>query len=264
MILNARMYSATPVAKAGWRAIFDWVLAQAGVPGTHVDHDPPRLLSELWARDDLAAVMMCGLPYALREPKATVLAAPVPSLADYAGRAVYRSCIAVRADAPYAGTADTFGGTAGYTLKDSQSGYFAFRHLLITRYGTVQPYAAVVGGLMSARGIVQALVERRIDIGPLDSYVFDLIRAGDPEFAAQVRIVETTEPTPMPPIVATAPLAPAAVERLRAAFLAVEHEPSLDAARAAVCVARFVVPASASFDVLARRAEIVERAADWP
>ena len=52
-VANARMYSVTPAAKAAWREVLGWALDRAGVAAAFVDHDPPRLLSELWARDDL-------------------------------------------------------------------------------------------------------------------------------------------------------------------------------------------------------------------
>jgi hypothetical protein len=98
----------------------------------------------------------------------------------------------------------------------------------MTRHAdTPAPYREIVGGLMNPRGVIKALAEGRIDVGPLDSYCHDLIRDGDPGFAGEVRILESTDPTPMPPIVATAALDPATVERLRAAFLAVAGERSL-------------------------------------
>jgi ABC-type phosphate/phosphonate transport system substrate-binding protein len=260
------MYSVTPAAKAAWRIVLEWVLDRAGVSAAFVDHDPPRLISELWARDDLGAVMMCGLPFALRTPQPTILAAPVPSLPRYGGEAIYFSDLAVRADAPYRTLADTFDLRAGYTVKDSQSGYFAFRHHLLSRFpDRPRPYAAIVGGLLSPRGVIAALADGRIDVGPLDSYCHDLIRAGDPVFAAQVRVLETTPPTPMPPIVATAPLGDAAVARLRAAFLAVAAEPSLADARATLSLERFVVPAPSVYVVQKQRAQLVEtKGADWP
>jgi ABC-type phosphate/phosphonate transport system substrate-binding protein len=265
-LANARMYSVTPGAKAAWREVLAWVLERAGVAAEFVDHDPPKLLSELWARDDLGAVMMCGLPYSLRPKQPTILAAPVPSPPRYAGRAVYCSDLAVRADSPAGTLADTFGGRAGYTLKDSQSGYFAFRHHLMTRHPDVPaPYREVVGGLMNPRGVIKALAEGRIDVGPLDGYCHDLIRAGDPAFAAQVRVLESTAPTPMPPIVATAALGTAAVERLRAAFLAVAGEPALAPARTTLLLERFVVPDAADYEVPKRRARAVEAGApEWP
>jgi ABC-type phosphate/phosphonate transport system substrate-binding protein len=265
-IANARMYAVTPAARAAWREVLAWVFEHAGVAAEFVDHDPPKLLSELWARDDLGAVMMCGLPFSLRPQRPTILAAPVPSPSRYGGRAIYWSDIAVRADSPARTLADTFGGRAGYTLKDSQSGYFALRHHLMTRHAdTPAPYREIVGGLMNPRGVIKALAEGRIDVGPLDSYCYDLIRDDDPAFAGQVRILESTDPTPMPPIVATATLDVAAVERLRAAFLAVADEPSLERARTTLLLDRFVVPDPAVYELQKQRAHAVEAGApDWP
>lgn len=266
MFLNARMYSVTPRATDAWRSIIDWVLARAGVTGEWLDHPPPKPISDMWARDDLACAQMCGLPFSLRVPQATLLAAPVPSLPDYRGRAVYWSYLAVRADSPYRRLEDTFGGTAGYTVKDSQSGYFAFRHHLLDHARGGTPYAKIVGGLVNPRGVVAALADGRIDVGPLDSYVFDLIRDGDPAFAAQVRIIGTTDPTPMPPLVATAAALPAAaIEGMREAFAAVEHEPSLGEARRAICVQRFVLPDAAVFQVQKERHDrVLAEGASWP
>lgn len=260
------MYSVTPAAAAAWRVLFDWVMAKADVKGDWFAHEPPKPIVDLWARDDLACVQMCGLPFSLRQPKATILAAPVPSLPDYAGRAVYWSYIAVRADAPYRTLEDTFGRTAGYTVKDSQSGYFAFRHHLLQRSPGRTPYAKIVGGLVNPRGVVAALADGRIDVGPLDSYVFDLVRAGDPAFAAQVRIIDTTDPTPMPPVIATSPrLSADDVRRLREAFAAVEHEPSLADARRTLLVQRFVLPDPTVFEVQkARHDSVVAQGEPWP
>ncbi|MEO7403972.1 MAG: PhnD/SsuA/transferrin family substrate-binding protein [Burkholderiales bacterium] len=261
MVINARMYSVTPAAKAAWQTLFDWVLARAGVKGNWVPHDPPLLISDLWERDDLACVMMCGLPFSRRTPKPTLLAAPISSAPRYGGRSVYATDLAVRADATLTTLEDTFGGIAGFTVPDSQSGYYAFRHHLLTKHADQPaPYRAYVGRLLNARGIIQALADRRIDVGPLDGYVFDLIRASDPVFAAQVKVVVTTDPTPMPPVIATTALAPAAIESLRAAFLAVGNAPELAATRSTLLLDRFILPAPGDFDVQRTRAALVDAA----
>jgi ABC-type phosphate/phosphonate transport system substrate-binding protein len=263
VLANARMYSVTPASKDAWRAVIGWAAREADVPLEMVEHAPPKLLSDLWSRDDLGCVQMCGLPASLRKPAPTVIAAPLPSLPRYAGQAVYMSDIAVKADSPYRSLEDTFGKVAGYTLKDSQSGYFAFRTLLLTKHPQAK-FRKIVGGLLNPRGVIQALAEGRIDVGPLDGYVFDLIRAGDPAFASQVRIVASTDPTPMPPLVATAPLPSQKIASLRAAFLKAHEEKSLDEARKALLVERFVVPDLSVYDETKRRAEHVEQAEPWP
>lgn len=263
LLANARMYSVTPAATEAWRTVIGWVAKTAGVPVEFVEHAPPRLLATLWSRDDLGVVQMCGLPASLRQPPPTILAAPLPSLPRYGGKAVYMSDLAVRADAKFQTLEDTFGGVAGYTLKDSQSGYFAFRTLLLTKHPQAH-YRKIVGGLMNARGIVQALMDGSIDVGPLDGYVWDLIRAGDPAFAAQVRVIATTDPTPMPPLIATAALSPEKIQGLRKAFTSIHEEPSLHEARKALLVERFVVPELAVYNETKRRALRVEQAPEWP
>jgi ABC-type phosphate/phosphonate transport system substrate-binding protein len=253
----------TPAAAEAWRAVIGWATRAAGVPVDFVEHAPPRLLSDLWARDDLGCVQMCGLPASRRQPAPTVLAAPQPSPPRYDGKAVYMSDIAVQADSPFRTLEDTFGGVAGYTLKDSQSGYYAFRSLLLTKYPHAS-YRKIVGGLLNPRGVIAALARREIDVGPLDGYVFDLIRAGDPQLASQVRVVAASEPTPMPPLVATAALPPEKIERLRSAFVGLHGEPALSAALKTLLVERFTVPDLSAYDETRRRAERVEEAEEWP
>lgn len=251
LIANARMYtSAGPAAKAAWREILAWVTARAGTPMDIIDHDPPALLSELWARDDLGATIMCGLPYALRKPTPTVLAAPIPSLPAYGGKAVYFSYILVPAGSSATRIEDTFGGTVGYTLTDSMSGCVALRCLLERHRspGRPQLYARVVGNLIHVRGMIEAVGTGRVDVGSVDSYVFDLMRRHDPAFTAQVKVIGTTDPVPMPPFVATATLDPATVIRLRDAFRAAGAAPELAGAREALLLSAFDTPDPSAYD----------------
>jgi ABC-type phosphate/phosphonate transport system substrate-binding protein len=250
MIVNARMYSVAPAAKAAWRELFEWILEHANLRMEFVDQEPPATLADLWARSDLGCAMMCGLPYAHRRPRPILLAAPVPSPERYADRAVYFTDVAVRADSPFMKIEDTFGHVVGYTLTDSMSGHVALRrHLLPFRKAGEPLYRKVVGDLVNARGVIQALIERRIDVGPLDGYVHDLIRHNDPAFAANVRIVAVTEAAPMPPLIATAALEPGAVGRLRKAFTAVEYASELDKVRETLLLRRFAVPEPSAYDV---------------
>lgn len=250
LIANARMYnSAGPACKAAWRELLAWVTARAGTPMEIIDHDPPALLSELWARDNLGATVMCGLPYALRKPTPTVIAAPVPSLPHYAGRPVYFSYLLVPADSAATKLEDTFGGTVGYTLEDSMSGCVALRCLLERYRRNGQPlFGKVVGNLIHVRGIIEAVGSRRVDVGSCDSYVFDLLQKHDPEFVAQVKVIGMTDAAPMPPFVATASLDPSQLERLRAAFLAVGGTPELANQREALLLSGFAVPKPKAYD----------------
>ncbi|MES2610062.1 MAG: PhnD/SsuA/transferrin family substrate-binding protein [Pseudomonadota bacterium] len=257
-VANARMYSATPQARADWKELLAWVLQHAGLAWPVIDYDPPAALNPFWARDDLGMAMMCGLPFAKRPRPAQLIAAPVPSPARYEGRAVYFTDIVVRADAPFATLEDTFGHTVGYTLADSMSGGVAFRAHLApyrARQGERRLFARAVGHLIHARGVIEALQRGDIDVGPLDSYYHDLLRQGDPAFAAQVRTIATTAPCPIPPLVATVPLDGQTLEALRTALGAAIQAPALQVLRARLLLADFAFPPASDYAPLAAMAQ---------
>jgi ABC-type phosphate/phosphonate transport system substrate-binding protein len=255
MIANARMYSVNAAAKAAWCELLAWVMHRASVSWEIIDYDAPAPLSALWAREDLGCALMCGLPFALRAPAPLLIAAPVPSTPRYGGRALYMTDLAVRADSPYRSIEDTFGGNVGYTVADSQSGYFALRYFLRPfqqqRGGAL--YRSVVGGLLNARGVIDALAAGKIDVGPLDSYSYDLLAHLEPGFANQVRIVASTEPTAIPSFVATGHLDADLLARLRQAFADVESAPDLADARARLLLSGFAFPSPDDYAPLRAR-----------
>ena len=252
-IANARMYSATPAVKQAWKELFGWALRDAGLDWELVDHDAPAPLSTLWSRADLGLAMMCGLPYSQRDPRPQLVAAPIPSPARYERRPVYFTDIVVRADSAHRTLEDTFGGAVGYTLEDSMSGYVALRrHLLQFRASDEPLYRKAIGGLLNPRQVIEALAAGKVDVGPLDSYYHDLLRRNDEAFAAQVRVVATTSAAPIPPLVATAPVSPAEIERLRAALRQSGAAPELRQQRETLLLRGFAVPAAADYDELDR------------
>ena len=251
-VANARMYSATPRLREAWKQLLGWVLARADLDWPLLDYDAPAPLSQLWARQDLGAVLMCGLPFAHRSVSAQAIAAPIPSPPRYGGRAVYFTDIVVRADSPAKTLADTFGGTVGYTVPDSLSGAIALaEHLAPLRRASGTPlYRAAVGGLIHARGVIAALAEGRIDVGPLDSYYHDLLRADDPALAARVRVIATTVARPLPLFAATAPVPASALKRLREAFAAAAQAEELATQRQALLLRGFAFPEPGGYDQL--------------
>ena len=251
-VANARMYSATPPAKQAWKDVLGWALECAGLNWEVIEFDAPAPLSELWGRADLGCAMMCGLPYSQRRPRPALVAAPVPSPARYGGRPVYFTDIVVRADARYRTLEDTFGGVVGYTLRDSMSGCVALRaHLLRYRRTQGAPlYRAAIGGLLNARRVIEALDAGEIDVGPLDSYYHDLLRKSDPDSVARIRVIESTDAAPIPPLVATAPLALQDLKRLRTALLAAGQARELASQRDTLLLAGFVVPSESHYDAM--------------
>ena len=222
LVANARMYAVTPAAREAWRDLFAWVGRQADIPLSFVEHAAPAPLEDLWTRPDLALGFACGYPFAQRSFALEPVAAPIPSPARYGGQPVYCTDFVVRADSPIRRLEDAFGGRIGWTVAHSQSGFNAVRHHLLQYRsdGVTRLFRESIGPLLTPRGVVEAVLSRAIDIGPLDSYAHDLLKLHAPETARGLRTVESTAMTAMPLLVASAGTDAGARERLREALLA--------------------------------------------
>ena len=253
LVANARMYAVTPAVKAAWQHLFAWTARESGVPLSYIDHAAPAPLEALWARGDLGAAFMCGFPFASAAVRPLVLAAPIPSPPRCGGKPCYCTDLVVRADSAFVQLSDTFGGRIGWTVEHSQSGYQAVRHHLAA-LGAAR-FAQRIGPLVTPRRVIDALLRDEIDVGPLDSYVHDLLKRHEPETASKLRVVESTVMTPVPLLVASSGVADDAITRLRHALLSCHSAPELATTLDTLLLARFVAVDPADYDVLLDRGE---------
>jgi ABC-type phosphate/phosphonate transport system substrate-binding protein len=204
----------------------------------------------LWARDDLGAAFMCGFPFASAQPRPKLVAAPIPAPHRYDGKPRYCTDLVVRADTGCERLHDAFGGRVGWTAEHSQSGCRALRRHLM-QYGRPENlFKDWVGPLVTPRRIVQAVLAGEIDVGPLDSYVHDLLRRHEPGTASQLRTIESTAMTPIPPLIASRSVPDDVVARLRHAFMAVAEEPEALPIRDALLLGGFASVDAADYDEL--------------
>jgi ABC-type phosphate/phosphonate transport system substrate-binding protein len=251
-IMNARMYAVTAEVEAAWRELLTQVARDAAVELRYVPYPAPQPLEQLWSRADLGSVFACGYPVALRLAQLIPIAAPIPRADWAAGRAVYRTDLIVRKDAPYATLADTFGGRAGWTVAHSHSGFNAWRHHLLAyrtdRRSTL--YAEMLGELVTARNVLDAVRAGRIDVGPLDAYWHLLIERHAPQLTADIRVLESTALAPMPAFVAAASAPAPMIERLREAFIGASARPWFDELSDALLLDGFAAVTEASYATL--------------
>jgi ABC-type phosphate/phosphonate transport system substrate-binding protein len=248
-IANARMYAVTAAAEAAWQELLDHVSRDAGVALRYERYPAPLPLEPLWSRDDLGAVFMCGFPVALGLAPVVPIAAPIPSAAWAGGRAVYRSNLIVRRDAPYRVLEDSFGARAGYTVAHSQSGFNAFRHHLLKYRSAARRnlYTSMTGNLVTARAVLEAVLAGHIDIGPLDAYWHLLLERHAPEMTAGVRVLATTELTPIPAFVAASAAPAGMVAALSEAFRSAASQPWFEALRDPLQIEGFAAATAANY-----------------
>ncbi|NKC30848.1 phosphate/phosphite/phosphonate ABC transporter substrate-binding protein [Falsiroseomonas selenitidurans] len=239
-IANARMYAVAPEAEAAWQALIAHVASEAEVALDYMPYPAPKPLEDLWRRPDLGCVQMCGYPIALGIAEVVPIAAPIPALPWAGGHAAYRSDLIVRADSPFRTLADSFGHRLGWTVAHSHSGFNALRHHLLPHWQARGPlYAAVRGELVTARGILDAVLDGSIDIGPLDGYWHALIARYRPDLTAGIRVLDQTALAPMPAFVAAPGLPVEDQARLRAAFALAASRPWFPPLGQALLIAGF-------------------------
>jgi ABC-type phosphate/phosphonate transport system substrate-binding protein len=254
MIANARMYSVDAQAAELWRALLCAVTAQAGLNVEMIEHAPPNVLDDLWRRTDMAAVFMCGLPYSRAKPQPTLIAAPVPSPAEFAGLPKYWSELVVRADSPYGDLQSTFGGKICLTAPNSQSGYAAALQYLMAfdvardgSPGARSPlYREITAPAVTPLGAISAVVAGAADVAPIDAYAYRLLQKHRRDLTSKLRTVARTAATPIPPLVASIEGAAG----LRAAFTAAHRDPALRVLLAGLELSHFVTPDPRDYDVL--------------
>jgi ABC-type phosphate/phosphonate transport system substrate-binding protein len=264
-IASARMYSWSPTLTAAWRRLLDWVAIRSGGALQVLELADPYPLEKLWARDDLGCVFMCGYPWAMLTERPHLLAAPVPSPPRYGNRPIYFTDFVVRAESPYRTLEDTFGGTIAYSIEHSHSGYNAARFHLLAHRQTDRPelYSKVVGPLHRQLPVIDAVLDGRADVGPVDAYGLDLLRRHGAERAQRVRVVATTLEAPSAPLVASPGVEAAARRRMTDALLAVHQAPEMAATLDELLIARFVPADPGAFDVMLERQHQAE-AAGYP
>jgi ABC-type phosphate/phosphonate transport system substrate-binding protein len=261
LVANARMYAVSEPAKAAWRNIFAWLSDRSGVPLAVLDYPPPSPLADLWSRPQLGCVFMCGWPFARARPQPRLLAAPVLLPERYGDEPVYFSDLVVHRDSPFRTLEDTFAGTVGWTLEDSNSGFNLLRHHLLAYRSAERPrlYARSVGGLVNPLGVLRAVADREVDVAPVDSFCHDLFRACGHPYTAATRTIATTAASPMPPLIASADVPAAVAEKLSAALLSAHRDPQIAPSLHAALIKRFDRPGPERYrytEALADAAEI--------
>ena len=103
---------------------------------------------------------------------------------------------------------------------------------------------------MTPRRVIDALLKNEIDVGPLDSYVHDLIKRHEPDTAAKLRTIESTAMTPIPLLIASPGIGDGMIARLRNALLSCHTDPALADTREALLLARFAEVDAADYQAL--------------
>jgi len=179
---------------------------------------------------------ICGLPYVQLTrhdpPPVELLAAPVLQGERYRGQPVYFSDVIVRRDSPFQKFADLRGHSWSYNDPDSHSGYNVTRYHLV-RMGETQGFFGQVVQAGWHQKSIQLVIEGTVDASAIDSQVLAIELREHPEWASELRVIDSLGPSSIQPVVAARQLPPPIRTEVRRALLAIGDDP-----HAAVALAR--------------------------
>lgn len=261
----SRMYNLSPRIRALWDSLFAWLAQDSGIGLEVIAHAAPAPLSELWRRSDMGAVFMCGYPFSMLAPeeRPVPLAAPVSAAAWSDGKPVYASHIVTASNSGIE-VADLLMARWGWTVRDSQSGYHAPRALL-SRLPRGKMAGDAVGPLLNPGGVVAAIETGKIDVGAIDAYAYQLLEMHEPETTAGLRIIATTQPTPVPLLVASREQSPETIAILAQTLLGAHQSDEGRAVLRPLGLTSFAEPDISAYESLPQRARAADTAlgASW-
>jgi ABC-type phosphate/phosphonate transport system substrate-binding protein len=265
LIACSRMYNISPKVIEAWETFFLYISAESGVRFEIIEHPFPNPIEDLWKLPNMGCVMMCGFPYARSELRPKLLAAAVPSPSHYEGKSVYYSHLLVAENSKFQTIEDTFGHSICWTIENSQSGFNAIRNFLLPFRTVKHPtlYKEAIGPIGTFTVGIEALREGNIDVVPIDSFSYDLMKRHAPGQLAGTRVIATTPPTPFPPLVAGYDIEHATFSAIREIVLDTHQSPRLKAAMDVMMIQRFNSVEPHDYDVLLDQANLAE-AAGYP
>ncbi len=211
--------------------------------------------------------VVCGLQYVYSvdrgdAPGIDLLAAPVMRRARYANRPIYFSEVVVRHDHPARALADLRGATWAYNEPSSHSGYVVTRYALARRGEPPGFFGRVIASGAHLQSL-ELVLDGAIDATAIDSTVLEQELRRRPGLAAQLRVVETLGPSPIPPLVVSRALQPPIRSAIRAAVLSMHLQDSGARVLASAGIKRFVPVTDADYEPIRAMARIANQAEPW-
>lgn len=197
MIASLMMYERPELAAANatwWRLIAERLRAAGVDCPEHLSQTRPE--REVWTHPGLVLSQTCGLPYRqLLHQRVQLVGTPDYGLPD-CPPGHYQSVLVARRDDPREALAAFRDGVFAFNQELSQSGYVA-AHARLQCEGFWFARQLRCG---AHRASAQAVAQGRADIASIDAVSWRLLQRFD-TFAAGLRVVARTEPTPGLPLI---------------------------------------------------------------
>lgn len=177
------------------------------------------------------------------------------------GETVYKSYIIVPADSSARSLSGLRGNVFAFTDPMSNSGYLAALYMLKQMDETSSHFFRKTIFTYSHDKSIQAVAEKLVDGAAVDSLVYDDLLEIEPAYREKVKVIQTSPPYGIPPVVVHPRLNPEVKARLRDVLLNMHQDEKGKAILAELHIDRFVLLDKSAYDSVRRMLEAVGK---WP
>jgi phosphonate transport system substrate-binding protein len=240
------------------RGLAKYLEKKLAIPTNCVAHIPWQERERLFDQGAIQVLWLCGLPYVrkaqLNDFAIELLAVPIPLGSRYRAEPIYFSDVVVKRDSRFRVFHDLRGSSWAYNEPFSHSGFNVVRAYL-AGFGHRCGFFREVVESGSHTASIGMILNAHVEAAAIDTTVLDWVIEERPEVAAQIRVIESIGPSPIPPWVVSTRLPEHVRSALRRTFLGMHEDRHgraiLDRGR----IMRFVAAHDTDYDPIRRMAD---------
>jgi len=226
----------------------EYLVRGLATPVTFVVRDSYQSILDLLFANQLEAAWICGYPYTLHQRQLQLIAVPL-----YQGKPLYQSYLikSSRPELEVRGWPDVRGKVMAYSDPLSNSGWLVAQTQLHA-VGLSQRDLKKTFFAHGHRNVAEAVAAQLADVGPIDGYVWETMKAQRMPAVDQAEIVWKSEVFGFPPIVAPASARNPRIQSLQASLLEMHKDPDGRRLLDALNLTGFEAGSPSLFDSIAR------------
>jgi phosphonate transport system substrate-binding protein len=222
-----------------------YLAQQLNQPVQLVDRADYQELNRLLQTGGIEAAFVCAGPYVEGKQQFGMQLIAMPLVN---GKSVYHAYIIVHKDSPIQSLSQLKGKSFAFTDPKSNSGTLVPTYMLAQMKTTPERFFSRRIFTYGHDNSIKAVAERHVDGASVDSLIWDYTARKYPHLTANTRVIATSEPYGIPPVVVRPGIDPALKQRLQQALLTVHQNPEGKAILDGMLIDRFVPGDDRNYD----------------
>lgn len=194
-------------------------------------------INELLRRGDIDLAFICSGPYATARETFGFQPLAVPLIH---GSHFYQSFLIINKDSPFKRLEDLKGRTFAFTDPNSNTGKLVPAYWLAELNERPETFFRQTIYTYSHDNSIMAVSRGLVDGAAVDGLIWEYYQERQPSFTARVKVIRKSEPYGMPPLVASARLAPRDRQRLQQLLLTMHEDEQGKKILAELLIDRFI------------------------